>query len=33
VRSETFREDLDALLGMMREEEDWFFGAGVYYMY
>jgi hypothetical protein len=29
MRSETFREDLDSLLAMMPEEEDWFFGAAM----
>ena len=28
-RSETFREDLESLLTMMPEEEDWFFGAAM----
>lgn len=29
MRSETFREDLDTLLSMMPEEDDWFFGAAM----
>mmetsp|Transcript_3163 Transcript_3163/g.5341 ORF Transcript_3163/g.5341 Transcript_3163/m.5341 type:complete len:649 (+) Transcript_3163:2-1948(+) len=29
MRSETFREDLDTLLGQMPEEDDWFFGAAM----
>jgi len=29
MRSETFREDLDTLLTMMPEEDDWFFGAAM----
>jgi hypothetical protein len=29
MRSETFREDLDSLLGVMPEEEDWYFGAAM----
>lgn len=28
-RSETFREDIDTLLGMMPEEDDWYFGAAM----
>jgi len=28
-RSETFREDVDTLLGMMPEEDDWYFGAAL----
>jgi hypothetical protein len=29
LRSETFREDLDALLAVMPEEDDWYFGAAM----